>query len=127
MRLAWKDVEKYIIDGLKYADDKYTLDDIKQALNEHSMILWVVYNDVKARAIGCLLTETLQYPQLKCLSIFLLGSDDFDEMVTMLDELREYGRGIGCKTLEFYGRAGWEKRLKPHGFEKIHIVMRDIL
>ncbi len=122
--LAWKDIEKHIKSGLEYTDGKYKLEDIYDAIIEQSMILWVVYNDERERAIGCVLTETLQYPRIKALSIFLLAGDNFDEIVLAFDELKEYAKSIGCSTIEFYGRPGWEKILKPHSFVKTHIVMR---
>lgn len=122
--LAWKDVGKYIEEGLKHADGKYTMADVKELLASQLLILWVVYNEEKKKAIGCLLTEVLQYPQIKALSIFLLGGEDFSEIVKVLPDVKEYAKGIGCGSIEFYGRSGWEKILKPYDFAKIHIVMR---
>lgn len=124
LKQAWRDVEKYIIKGLEHADGKYSLDNIRDMILDQSLILWVVYNDEEKRAQGCVLTEMFDYPQKRCLMIFLLAGDDFDKMVTLLPDLMEYGKGRGCVSIEFYGREGWEKTLKVHNFEKIHTVMR---
>lgn len=124
LSLALKDVQSYIEDALRYSDDKYNLDDVVKMIKSHTLILWVVYNDVERRAIGCLLTEILQHPRCNALSVFLLGGHDFDRIVQTLGQLKEYAVGIGCKSIEFYGREGWEKVLKPYNFEKIHTVMR---
>lgn len=124
LKLAWKDVGKYVEQGLEYTDGKYAVNDVRALLGEGLLILWVVYNEEKEKAIGCLLTEVLQYPRVKSLSIFLLGGDDFPQIVEVLEDLKNYARSIECKTIEFYGRAGWEKVLKPYDFEKTHIVMR---
>lgn len=124
LKQAWKDVEKYVARGIEYTDDKYSVADIKEAILGQNLILWVVYNDEEKRAQGCVLTEIYEYPQKRCLMIFLLAGDGFDRIVTLLPDLMEYGKGRGCVSLEFYGRPGWEKTLRPHGFEKIHTVMR---
>lgn len=122
--LALRDVRRYLEEALSYTDGKYNMTDVLDGVRQGMQVLWVVYNEEKEKAAGCLVTEILAYPRAKALSIFLLGGNDFDEIITLLDELKEYAIGVGCKTLEFYGRSGWEKMLKPYGFEKTHIVMR---
>jgi len=124
LKKAWNDVEGYITRGLEYADGKYTLSDVKQMILDQGLILWVVYNDEEKKAQGCVLTEIFDYPQSRCLMIFLVSGDNFDKIVTLLPDLMEYGKGRGCARLEFYGRPGWEKVLKAQNFEKIHTVMR---
>lgn len=124
LNLAWKDVEKYITQGLEYGDNKYKVEDIKQMIETECLILWVVYNDEKNQAIGCVLTEIFDYPQTRCLMIFLLAGDDFEKIVTLLPDLTSYGKSKGCERIEFYGRCGWERILKAYNFEKIHTVMR---
>lgn len=121
--LALKDVARHIHAALEHSDNKYTYEDVIGLLKAESLILWVVYNDEIEKAIGCLLTETIRYPQRQCLYIFLLGGDDFDGMTQCLDELQEYAKGIGCDSIEFFGREGWERRLQRFQFKKIHTVM----
>jgi hypothetical protein len=124
MKLAWKDVAHHIEKGLEYTHGKYVLDDIKELILSKELTLWVIYNDTIQKAVGCLLTQLLQYPQMRCLSVFLMSADDFDEAVTLLDDLKENAKMAECKSIELYGRVGWEKLLKPFDFEKIHTVMR---
>ena len=124
MNLALKDVSKYIEAALRYSDDKYNLDDVKAQIQQGLLTLWVVYNEMKKKAVGCYLTEILAYPRFNALCIFLLGGDDFDEILQTFEELKEYAKGMRCKTIEFYGRDGWAKILPQHGFVKTHILMR---
>lgn len=122
--LAMKDVKHWIEKGLEYTDGKYDMVYVQHLLATEMLLLWVVYNDEEERAIGCLLTEVLIYPKADALSIFLLAGADFSKIVLLLDDLKAYARKINCATIEFYGRDGWEKTIKPFGFEKTHIVMR---
>ena len=122
--LAMRDVRGFLESALEYTDGKYNVTDILEHVRSGMQVLWVVYNEEKEKAIGCLVTEILVYPRTKALLIFLLGGSDFSEIVTILDDLKDYAIGVGCKSLELYGRAGWEKILTPLGFDKTHIVMR---
>lgn len=124
LHLAWKDVESYVEQGLEHADGKYNAKDIHELIRQEKLILWVVYNTEKVAPAGCIITEVLQYPRVRVLSVFLLAGDDLSQIMTLLDDLIDYGHSAGCKKMEFYGRSGWEKALKSSGFEKIHIVMR---
>lgn len=124
IKLALKDVEKYILRGLEFADNKYNLEDIKDLISQNILILWVVYNDESKKPIGCLLTELLEYPQVRALSIFIISGDDLESILTLLPDLIEYAKHVGCKKIEFYGRPGWERVMKSHSFEKTHTVMR---
>ncbi len=123
VHLAWKDVGKYAGEALVYADDKYTVADVHEMLANGLLTLWVVYNDEKDKAVGCLLTEIIEHPRMRVLSIFLAGGE-FSNMILVLDDLKDYALSAKCKNIEFYGRPGWEKTLKPWGFDKIHTVMR---
>lgn len=121
--LALKDIGMHIHSALKHSNEKYTFEDVISLLKAESLILWVVYNDDKARAVGCVITETVKYPQKQALFIFLLGGEDFEELAQCFGELQEYAKGIGCDSIEFFGRSGWEKRLGDFQFKKIHTVM----
>lgn len=124
LKLAWKDVGKYIEDGIQYTDANYAIADVLEMIKSGLLILWVVYNEDKEKAAGCLLTQLYQYPRNNVLSIFLLCVDDFEEAAPLLEDVKEYAKGLGCKKIEFYGRSGWEKMLKSLQFEKIYTVMR---
>lgn len=122
--LAWKDASKFIERGLEYTDNKYHLEDIYNLISKELMILWIVYNDEKQCAVGVVLTQVIEYPQRRSFQIFLLSGNNFEEMLTLLDELKEHAINADCKSIEFYGRPGWERILNGLEFEKIHTIMR---
>lgn len=124
IELAWKDIVNFIEEGVKYCDGKYTVEDIFKLILKHQIILWVVYNDGEGKAIGCVLTQVIDYPKVRALSVFLLAGHSFKQIMLVYDDLIQYAKSIGCAKLELSGRPGWEKLLKPLNFEKTHIVMR---
>ncbi len=124
LEIALKDVNSYIVRGLPYIDGKFFYEDIVKFLSEEELVLWVIYNDKENQACGCLITEVLDYPQIRALSIFLLSADDFSQAVQCLEQLKDYAKRVQCKSIEFMGREGWEKKLEPHNFKKIHTIMR---
>lgn len=125
--MALPDVEKYIDAALEHADNKFTIHDVLDDLSKENLVLWVIYNNDSDIACGCLVTEVLEYPNTRVLSIFLLGADDVEQTLAVLDDLKKYATTVGCKSIEFIGRNGWEKVLKSYGFEKIHTMMRLLL
>lgn len=88
-------------------DCGYTTDDILSAIHKANMQLWLI--DDRALAV----TEIVQYPQFKTLSIKFVAGDRmerwFDEMISALSD---FSKNFGCKYLEAYGRKGWAKYAK---------------
>ena len=42
----------------------------------------------------------------------------------LIDTMRRYGNELGCSHLEGYGRKGWGRALKKHGFYPEYIAYR---
>lgn len=125
LKMAWKDVEKYIISVLPYMGGKYSLDEIKRLIETEVLILWVVYNDEKKQAVGCLLTQIIDDTQCRCLSIFLVNCDDFSNTFNViLPMIKEYATGIHCEWIELSNWSDWIVNLPQHGFNCIQTVMR---
>ena len=49
------------------------------------------------------------------------GSFNFSTVVPMLED---YYKSLGFKFVELTGRAGWEKRMKPLGYEFVSVTIR---
>lgn len=46
-----------------------------------------------------------------------LGGGDLREMLSMIPGLAAWGRSHGAQFATVHGRKGWDRILKPHGFE----------
>ena len=75
-----------------------------------------------------LFTQIAMCTQGNILQIFLAFGNGFEELFPILEAtLTRYAALMECKRIEVIGRAGFEKWLKPFGFEKIAMVFsRDV-
>lgn len=118
----WYKLEPYIEKALAHSDNKFNLDSIGRECREGNYLAWMVYNSQEIT--GCLITELLQYPCSRRLSVLLLAADDFSDVVCDIDRFRTWAKQNGADAIECYGRPGWEKLLKDHDFQKIHTLLR---
>lgn len=120
--VVWRNAKPFIQNALKYGDNKYTLDSVKKALISRDMQLWLIY--LNANIKGIVVTEIIQYPNKKYLTIVLLSGVEFDAWAYHWSTIKEWAIGEGCEAVQVFGRPGWERKLKTLGFEKIHTVLR---
>lgn len=52
---------------------------------------------------------------------------DLDEVLALAPGIEAFGRLIGCSEMLVEGRRGWEKVLKPLGYEFFSVTMRKAL
>jgi hypothetical protein len=118
----------YVKDGLQAALDvdhnKYTLDDIKNALDAQRMQLWCIHDGV----IKCVfVTEIVNYPNSKVLQCIALRGETPQEWIKLLlDSMYLYAKDNQCDVMETGGRKGWEKMFKQHGWNSHIKVSRRI-
>lgn len=119
----WQDVLPMLIKALEYADGKYTLRSIFDALITKNMQLWIAVtqkNEIKAFAI----TEIVNYPGKRVLLILFAGGEEVDTWLDKIEYLQNFAHFNDCQAVEIYGREGWAKKLLPHNYVKIHSVYR---
>jgi hypothetical protein len=120
--LVWHEIKSMLLEALQYADGKYTVDDIYQKLTSAQMQLWVVYHNHKLCAF-CI-TQIFIYPTEKRLGILFASGRDVYEWIHLNEIIKDFATTKGCSAVEIYGRPGWEKILRPFGYEKIHTVLK---
>lgn len=83
---------------------------IRQMCMDGKMQLWTVYDGDELKAT-CV-TEILQYPTMKVLSIIVLTGEDREAWLRHAEYLKQYGRQWGCQRVEAWARPGWSRVLK---------------
>jgi hypothetical protein len=93
----------WIESSLKYANDCYSIDDIRGAVLKGQMQLWPSEN-------AALITELTIYPQrMGCIVAFAGGN--LDELRRMVPVIKQWAKEKGCDFVSVHGRKGWVRAL----------------
>lgn len=60
-------------------------------------------------------TQILDFPRKRVMEIFLVVGDMADAE-KLHDEVLAYARGVGCQVVRCFGRDGWAKHARVHGW-----------
>lgn len=96
-----------------------TMADVARAIGEGKAQLW----PGKACAM---VTEVHTFPTGKALQVWLAGGD-MAELMAMQAGVEAWGRLVGCSEVIIEGRKGWERTLKPAGFELFSVCLRKAI
>jgi len=121
MEPIWDIVSEHIKSALQYSDGKYDLNDIRQGLEEQKMQLFIA---VAEEIIATAITQVVDYPQKRVLTIVLLGGKRMEEWLPLLNQLERWAIDEGCEQIELYGRPGWERVL---GWDKTYVALKKRL
>ena len=77
---------------------------------------------------GVAITRILQHRQYKEMVIVTTTSDGwFEHGPEILNMLEDFARGMDCKYTSVYGRKGWARALKDHGYKEPYtVLMKEI-
>lgn len=115
--LEFERLEHHIIRALKH-QDMYNLSDIKEKIKAGEMFIWPNTDSV-------IVTEFAEYPRYRVLSINLVAGN-YKEVIEMLPSLEEFAKQCDCKKIIGGGRKGWIRKLKPHGFEEMNLLVKEL-
>ena len=118
LALRWHLIEPYVGRSLAYGSgDVSTYDLFIECLASQSQC-WI-REDEYGTLHGVAITRILTHKQYKELVIVTTTSDGwFEHGPEILDLLEDFARGVGCKYTSVYGRKGWARVLKKHGYEE---------
>jgi hypothetical protein len=114
---VWSLIHNYMEGAAKYTHGRFTADDIKRCfIKNHNQQLWIAYDDNKI--YGAAITEVMQYPQMKVLTMHFTGGVEFSKWhKEIISIFRSFAKDTGCQTIEAFGRPGWKKIFEKDGFK----------
>jgi len=80
-----------------------------------------------ARIKALLITEIAAYPRITVCRLLACTGDDAALWVDLLAPIEGWAKSQGCAAMEPICRPGWERRLKPMGYRKTHVVLEKRL
>jgi hypothetical protein len=95
-----------------------TVRDIIRSVYKRVETPWVIEREDEL--MGVALTQTVQYPQRVTIRINTLAGHSLEEWVDeALKAFEDWAIALGITYFEYYGRLGFNKFLKPHGYKLI--------
>lgn len=95
---------------------------VKGWIEQGHMQLWL---SVKREPEAVCVTELLDYPAMRVVSIVLATGKGMAAALGHLDALIEWGRAQGAERIEAWARPGWSRRLE--GWRCTHLLLeRDL-
>lgn len=108
----WERCRPWLESALSKGGDRYhTIDDIFDLVTDTSgdHQFWPGKH-------CALVTQFWYFPRAKVLNCWLAGGD-LDELLNeMQPDVLKWAKAKGCTEALAYGRRGWERRLKAHGY-----------
>ena len=106
----YRRVYPWLAEAMEYADGRCTEDTVIEGLLSHEYSLWTTPN------AACVL-QIVAVPgsDIRTLFVFLSGGD-LQEIIASEPLIAQYGKAMGCSCMEISGRKGWERALKPLGW-----------
>ena len=106
-------LSKEHLDGLERALEHgggvHELSHVLAAVRKHEAQLWVDGD-------ACVVTEVNDTPVLRELH-FWLGTGALEDVLALMEQVKEWGRSVGCDVETFTGRRGWERVMSKQGWE----------
>jgi len=117
----WPHVSHFIATALKRGCSDYRLDYIHAKLKAGEALLWVVW-DQKTFAAAATTEICSMLGEGRLLVITAHGGQDklWDKY---LPELEKYAAAEGCDRVRLYGRHGWIRVLRDHGYTQPWIAL----
>ena len=101
----WEGVIPLFEKGRKHWEVFMELEDIYKLIQSERYDLWLVMESTDV--LVAVLTEMLNYPQVKVLRILYIGGNDLDRALEAFDQLELWAKRDGAVRCEVSGRMGW--------------------
>lgn len=118
----WEWIEPYIEMALEYSLGELSADEIKEdAIKGIFLVLAFLRGD---EVLGVITVETVVYSRTKIVCVPHVGGKEIDSWCDlMVETVSSLAKEQGAKTVISYGRRGWLKKLKPHGFKEQYTIL----
>ena len=121
--VVWENIAPHIRQVINKSEGEATIDDYYEHIANAAMQLWVAIEDKDI--LACMVTQIAPYPSKRVLRIIALGGVDMERWIDFLPDIEHWAMGMGCTSLEAWGRRGWLKVLKDWKCS-YHILTKDL-
>jgi hypothetical protein len=113
---AWPTAEQFLVEAHDDDTDKAdAMRVLKSKVFSGLNTLWEITDDGRPVAYGVTIIYTPDGIS-KTAQVYLATSTEMDLLLDQVDQFESWAIQRGVNYLEVIGRKGWERKLKPHGF-----------
>jgi len=129
VEVTWPYVKHFIKKPLDRGMNERDIDDIYLSLLHNQMQLWVLASEEEEGMLGACITQLIQYPKYRALSLPLVGTKPhtiskwYEYTMDDNSPLMPWGKEQGAVRLECYVRDGWLKYTKKFNFKKYYTTI----
>ncbi len=121
----WGEIEPLIISGLDYVPGHtHTSEDIYDALMRKTMQLWIASEDQVL--LGCTVTKIFEQPQATVCTLVVTAGEQVERWEHNLSVVEDWAYSQGCSLMQHYGRLGWSRMAKRHGYKRSSIYTKTL-
>ena len=91
-----------------------TAESYKARCVERTAQLWLITDG--HHTVGCGITEIYDTPKGLTCAVPVAAAVSMEHIGPALEEIEAWAKAEGCVRLQGYGRLGWVRALKPHGW-----------
>ena len=105
-----------VVDLIAKTDDPETHhSDIYQELAQGNWVLWIATDSDGVIKVACTV-HIVFYPKTKVCRVETIGGDGMEHWLKFLHPIEEWAKLNECTAMDVWGRRGWERALKTHGY-----------
>jgi hypothetical protein len=113
---AWERSKPFLASALEQSGNEYTVDDVLREVQDDHAIFYPTSK-------GASVFRIVLYPRKRMLRIWLAGGDMESSIGNILEAAEYHAAKNECDGIEVLGRRGWERVLKPHGYEHKRVML----
>lgn len=118
----WPILKPYIDMALEYSLGEMSSDDVKEDGIKGIYLFLTFYRGNEL--LGVITVETVVYSRKSIVCVPHVGGKELDEWCDlMVDAVKNLAIEQGASNVISYGRQGWLKKLKPHGFKPQYTIL----
>ena len=127
----WSVLRKYVERALEHGRESTSFTLLQQVMNNQAQC-WIIQDD-DGNLLNVTITEMCDYPNYRALRIIATAGDDWDYYKEFHSALEDYALENECKTVQFWGRPGWQRYIKKltgsrgETYEMDYVVMSMVL
>lgn len=114
--IVWDLIEPLLETCMEEHDGRFKTENLKDWLINGKMQCWCSVNVENDQIVAVCLTEIINYPCSKRLSIPFIVSNGLKKWEEFLGIILNWGKSLGCEAVELYGSKAWIRIFKNFNF-----------